>query len=117
MRELTKLWVLEVTHKNALRLMLKGLNFSFCIKMERDIIFIKIDNDRMQIITKMEDEILGKKVEGKETIFLSVLSGEQMLRTAVQNKEIKTTLTYREQLLLEALFYLAAPQITKKIFS
>jgi len=105
-KELAKLWVSEINRSNSIRLMLKELHFSFCIITDYDRLYLSIEDDSLQLLAEM-DVFPGKRLIGKEEIFCSIFSGQRKLRQAVDNNEIESTLTFREQLLLESLFYLA----------
>ena len=106
-----------MNRKKALQYMLKGLHFSFCIKTENEMVQLKVENDLFQTCEMNEKEYSIKRIEGKEDVVLSMLSGKVKLRKAVENNEIVTTLTFRELLLLEALFYLARPEYNQKPLS
>lgn len=117
MVKLIKLWMMEVNRKKDLQLLLKGLCFSFYIKIEKKDILLKIENGCIILGEQENNERVAKRIEGKEALFLSIILGEQKLREAVRKKELSTTCSYRELLLLESLFYLAKPNLLLKVNS
>jgi len=114
MLELIKLWIKEVNRKKSLRALLKELYFSFAIKIDQAIIYLTIKNGHVHLNESSEHENPLKRIEGEEEIFLSIILGEQKLREAVKSKKISTTVSYRELLLLESLFFLAKPNLLSK---
>lgn len=118
MVELIKLWIAEVNRKKALRSLLKELRFSFAIKIDQAIVPLTIKNGHIKLNEDMDQNIASpKKLEGEEETFLSILLGEQKLRDAVNNKEVTSTFSYRELLLLESLFFLAKPNLLSKFLA
>src|SRR4051812_40645890 len=105
---------MEVNRKRDLQFLLKGSCFSFYIKMEQKEILLKIENGCILLNEKESNEREAKIIEGKEELFLAILLGEQKLREAVKKRELWTTCSYRELLLLESLFYLAKPNLSLK---
>jgi hypothetical protein len=114
MVKLIELWMLEVNQKKNLQLLLKDLCFSFSIKMENKETRLKIENRCILLDEKENNDCTVKIIQGKEELFLSIILGEQKLREAVKNRELATTCSYRELLLLESLFYLAKPNVLLK---
>ncbi|MCQ6275619.1 hypothetical protein JMM81_11685 [Bacillus sp. V3B] len=114
MVKLIKLWVMEINRKKNLQLLMRELCFSFYIKIEKSDILLKIENGHILLDEKATNECAAKVIEGKEELFLSILLGEQKLREAVKKRELSTTCSYRELLLLESLFYLAKPNLFMK---
>ncbi|MBB6445037.1 hypothetical protein [Bacillus benzoevorans] len=110
MRELLTLWALEVNRKKVFRFILKELRLSFYLLTENEQILVKIENDTLQLPDNGA-ALSVKSLAGKQNTFLSLFAGERKLRKAVVTKDVETTLSFREQLLLEALFYLARPEI------
>ncbi len=108
MREQLTLWALEINRKKVFRFILKGRLLSFSLLTENEQILIKIEKDSIQLLEYSGDESL-KKLAGTKETFCSLLAGERKLRKALHAKDVETTLSYREQLLLESLFYLARP--------
>lgn len=109
--------MLEVNQKKNLQLLLKELCFSFSIKMEKEEIRLKIENGCILLDEKANNERTVKIIQGKEELFLSIILGKQKLREAVKNRELATTCSYRELLLLESLFYLVKPNLLLKVDS
>jgi hypothetical protein len=110
MQKLASLWVNEINRKKSLQCMLKDLHFSISFLTENESVRIKAENDSVEmVLTEMDNS--EKKLYGSESVFQSIFSGQQELRKAVEGKEIESTLTYRELLLLESLLYLAKPSL------
>lgn len=109
MREQLTLWALEINQKKVFRFILKERLLSFSILTENEQILIKIENDSLKLLDYKENGSI-KKLAGKKETFHSLLAGERKLRKAIQSKDVETTLSFREQLLLESLFYLAKPR-------
>ena len=80
---------------------------SFSLLTENEQIVIKIENDSLKLLKSGEFPV--KRLEGKQETFFSLFTGERKLRKAIVSKDVETTLSFREQLLLEILFYLARP--------
>lgn len=109
MKELLTVWASEINRKKAFRYILKELRLSFCLFIENEQILVKIENDTLQLIEHGAQATM-KRLSGKREAFLSIFKGERKLTKAVYTKEVETTLSFREQLLLESLFYLARPR-------
>ncbi len=109
MREQLTLWALEINRKKVFRFILKERLLSFSILTENEQILIKIENNSLKLLEGVRN-LPGKKLEGKKETFFSLLAGERKLRKAILSKDVETTLSFREQLLLESLFYLARPR-------
>ena len=109
MREQLTLWVLEINRKKAFRFILKERLLSFSILTENEQILIKIENDSLKLL-EGGGNLPEKKLKGKKETFFSLMNGERKLRKAILSKDVETTLSFREQLLLESLFYLAQPR-------
>lgn len=110
MRKMLTLWALEINRKKTFRYILKELRLSVCLLIENEPILIKIENETLQLLEN-EDNHSVKRLAGQRKIFCSLLTGERRLRKAIVAKDVETTLSFREQLLLESLFYLARPDI------
>lgn len=115
--QLINLWIIEVNRKKNLQLLLKGSCLSFLIKIEKKDILLKIENGCIRLEEKNNHLFAGKMIEGREELFLSILIGKKKLREAVKKRELVTTCSYRELLLLESLFYLAKPNFYSNINS
>lgn len=110
MKELAKSWILEINRKKSIMLLLKEHHFSFCIMTDKEKICLRVENSSLKMNAD-RDVFPAKKLIGKEEVFCTIFSGQQKLRKLVEKEEIETTLSYREQLLLESLFYLARQPI------
>ncbi|WP_338449328.1 hypothetical protein R4Z09_24590 [Niallia oryzisoli] len=108
---LIKGWLEEVNRKQAVRLLLKGVVFSFVVKTEKDIIYVKVENGVIFLDDEMQDPSVLKRIELQADVLQSILSGERKLREAVKHKAAAATFSFRELLLLESLFFLAKPDI------
>lgn len=110
MRKIITLWALEINRKKTFRYILKELRLSVCLLIENEPILIKIENETLQLLEN-EDNYSVKRLAGQRETFWSLLTGERRLRKAIVAKDVETTLSFREQLILESLFYLARPDI------
>lgn len=114
MKELIQLWMKEVNRKQALRILLKETPLSLCLRTNEDDVYIFIHNGKLQLGEKVDEKSVMGVLDGKEESFLSIILGERKLREEIKSKKILTSLSYRNLLLIESLFYLATPNIIPK---
>lgn len=111
MVSLMKGWLEEVNRKQAVRLLLTDVFFSFVVKTEQDIIHVKVENGVIFFDDEIQEPSVLKRMELQADVLQSILSGERKLREVVKHKAAAATFSFRELLLLESLFFLAKPDI------
>jgi hypothetical protein len=107
MFESIKLWIVQVNQKQVLHSILKKHCFSFCLKIGKEEVYLKIESGRIDLVEKQLSRTVEKLIEGSEEVFLSILLGKRKLREAIRNQDMTTTFSFRELLLFETLFYLS----------
>jgi len=117
MVNLIKAWLDEVNRKQAVRLLLRGVLFSFSVKTEQDVHTVQIENGLIFLSEEGNQPSSVKWIEVQNDVLQSILIGERKLREAVKERTAATTCTLRELLLLESLFFLATPDITDVNFT
>lgn len=112
MKELLEDFIKETKRKDIIRPLIKDSSFIITMKSEKETLFIRVKDEQLHLINQSE-VIEGVEVSlfGSEVVFEAILAGKTKLREAIHQNKVNITSSFRNTLLLDAVFFLSKSQL------